>query len=192
MKTHMLNTLLKTRTEGGTGHHIPTSRSLTQVPGTVLYLQGDGGCCKRIPVNPVSFFLQLIIFSTLHWDGSQLGRDSSMSAGMCNTRACTATFPRSLEIIVLSCRLPLGTPTYGVPRISVHLLSTQETASALHYIKAATILSKACGKACNGAKPAVKIKCRSLYFSPDPQIFCSYVLFQSICALLALFCADTE
>lgn len=135
MKTHTLNDPLKTRNEGGTGHHVPISRPLEQIPGTALYLQGDGGRCKRIPVNPVSFFLQLIIFSTLHRDGSQLGRDKSMSRGTCSTRACTATFPRSLEMIGLSCRLPLGTPSYGVPRISLqclHLLSTQETASQLY------------------------------------------------------------
>lgn len=49
-----------------------SSPLMTEVPGIVLYLQGDGGCRKRVPVNPVSFFLQLIIFSTLHWDGPQL------------------------------------------------------------------------------------------------------------------------
>lgn len=112
----------------------PSSPLRREVPDIVLYLQGDGGCCKCIPVNPVSFFLQLIIFSILHRNGSQLWKDSRMSRGMCDTRACATMSSRSLEIIVLSCRLLMGCqhlPHHrALLRIALqclHLLSTQET-----------------------------------------------------------------
>lgn len=110
MKTHTSSDQLQTRNY----RWYWAPHSYQETPGTSPrhnpYLQGDGGRCKCIPINPVSFFLQLIIFSTLHWDGPQLGRDNSMSRGTYNTRACTATFPTSLKISALSCRLPLGTP----------------------------------------------------------------------------------
>lgn len=93
-----------------------------------------------------------------------------MSRGTCNTRAWATIFPKGLEIIILSCRLPIGpigphtSHTYWILLRTalqyLHFLSTQEACISFTPVKAATILSKACGKACNGVKFFVWIKFR--------------------------------